>query len=269
MMTVLYVLLAAAVAWIVYATLNKKPQRSEPSARLGESPESERSYSPDHAGDDKDEWEGSFWEVVQPLPAKARLRIHYTDGTGKTTERTVDVRQFGALGNTTLLFGNCLLRGATRTFRADRIRRCVDEETGEVVADVPGYLARKYAGSPEHSRAVLAESEYDTLRILLYIGKADGQLRAAEKSVIRETRVALAHDSRLTDAMIDGLLQDMEVPTLHAFKLAVGRIAKRGPAACEIVRTASEKMVATQPTVHQAEKEALDYMQKRFSNPSP
>lgn len=267
-MTVLYVLLAVAVAWIVYAALSKKPPPIEPSVRLGESPQSGPSHFRSSEGDDKDDWEGSFWEVVQPLPTKARLRLHYTDGAGNKTERTVDVRQFGALGNTTLLIGNCLLRGATRTFRTDRIQRCVDEETGEVVADVPGYLAKKYAESPEHSSAMLVESEYDTLRILLYVGKADGQLRAAEKTVIRETCVALAHDSRLTDAMIDDLLQDMEVPTLHAFKLAVGRIAKRGPEACEIVRTASEKMVATQTTVHQAEQDALDYMHKRFANPS-
>jgi hypothetical protein len=111
----------------------------------------------------------------------------------------------------------------------------------------------------------LLESEYDTLRILLYVGKADGQLRAAEKAVIRETCIAITNDSRLTESDIEDMYTYMATPTLNAFKLAVGRLAKRDENTRSLILSTTEKMIATQKTVHHAEQEALDYMKKRFS----
>lgn len=136
---------------------------------------------------DKDEWEGSFGNVVDPHPMKARLRLTYVDGAGKQTQRTVEVREFGKLGPNTILIGHCLLRNATRIFRADRVQHCVDEKTWEVVHDIQSYLKKTYEESSERTIEDLLEGEYDTLRILLYVGKADGQLRAAERAVILET----------------------------------------------------------------------------------
>ena len=274
-MTLLYVLVAAVVVWFIYRTVAKSSSSREPGQPQTqeipltfnvtyETGDRRAHYTNDV---DKDEWEGSFWEVVQPIPVKAKLRLNYIDGAGKKTERTVDVRQFGAFGNSTLIIGHCLLRDATRTFRTDRIQKCLDEDTGELVIDVATYLNKKYDESPERSRDALLEGEYDALRVLLYVGKADGQLRAAEKVIIRETCVAITTDSRLTDATIDELFLNMAVPTLQAFKLAVGRIAKREPSARTVVMSAAEKMVGTQKVVHPAEKEALDYMQKRFATP--
>ena len=272
-MTLLYLLLGGLAIWIAYWVLTK-PRAAPPS------PQPEQYEIPikitltyDDGGYghqpresiNKDEWEGSFWEVAQPLPAKAKLRLKYTDGAGRKTERTVDVRQFGAVGPNTLLIGHCNMRDATRTFRSDRIESCIDEETGEVVSYVHTYLQNKYDQSPDRTKDLLLEGEYDTLRVLLYVGKADGQLRAAEKAVIRDTCIAITNDSRLIDSTIDELLTNMDVPTLQAFKLAVGRLAKRDQAAQAVVVNAAEKMVATQKTVHRAEQEALDYMKKRFA----
>lgn len=275
-MTLVYLLLGALAVWIAYK-LSSKPRQPQPQPQ----PQQELHEIPikitvtyDEGGYGrqpresvyKDEWEGSFWEVAQPLPAKAKLRLKYTDGAGRKTERTVDVRQFGAIGPNTLLIGHCNMRDATRTFRTDRVDSCIDEETGEVVSDVRAYLQTKYEQSPDRTKNQLLEGEYDTLRVLLYVGKADGQLRAAEKTVIRDTCIAITNDSRLTDGSIGDLLTNMDVPTLQAFKLAVGRLAKRDEAARSVVMSAAEKMVATQKSVHQAEKEALDYMKKRFAD---
>lgn len=271
-MTLIYLLLGALAIWVAYKILVKSRQDT-PSPQPIEIPiKITVSYDDGGYGRqpreniDKDEWEGSFWEVTQPLPAKARLRLKYTDAAGRKTERTVDVRQFGSIGPNALLIGHCSMRDATRTFRSDRIESCIDEETGEVVTDVREYLQTKYDQSPDRTKDLLLEGEYDTLRVLLYVGKADGQLRAAEKAVIRETCIAITNDSRLTDCTIEELFVNMDVPTLQAFKLAVGRLAKRDKAAQAVVMTAAEKMVATQKAVHQAEQEALDYMKKRFAN---
>ena len=274
-MTLVYLLAAVVVVWLVYRSFSgSKTRRGQSQTEKYEIPitikVTHESGATDHhytANIDKDEWEGSFWEVQQPVPVKARLRLNYVDGAGKRTERTVEVRQFGDFGSSTLLIGHCQLRNATRTFRTDRIAKCVDEDSGEIVSDVSTYLKNRYEESPERTRDRLLDDEYDTLRTLLYVGKADGQLRAAEKSIVRETCVAISKDLRMTDAIIEDLFASMAVPTLQAFKLAVGRLAKRDANSRAIVLAAAEKMVATQKTVHPAEQEALDYMRKRFADP--
>lgn len=276
-MTVLYIFLGGLIIWLLYQFFSK-PRQTPPPVQRGvhEIPitftaayDNAESTRRPRESIEKDDWEGSFWEVTQPLPAKARLRLKYTDGARKKSERTVDVRQFGAMGPTTLLIGHCHMRDATRTFRTDRIESCIDEETGQVVNDVRTYLENKYDESPDRTKDLLLEGEYDTLRVLLYVGKADGQLRAAEKAVMRDTCIAISSDSRLTDSTIEELFTNMDVPTIQAFKLAVGRLAKREQSARAVVMSAAVKMVATQKIVHQAEQEALEYMKKRFATDGP
>lgn len=274
-MSLLYLVVAGVTVWLLWRMISPSASRKSGNAKTShESPvavkvtceTNDKTKNPD-IDDDKDNWEGSFWEVQQPFPAKATLRIKYEDGAGTQTERVVDVRQFGTDGNGNILIGYCPMRNATRTFRTDRIKRCIDEETGELVSDVFAYLREKYDSSPERMRDTLIEKEYDTLRVLLYVGKADGQLRAPERAIIRETCRALANDSRITDAMIDELFSSLDSPTLHAFKLAVGRIGKTEATARTLLMKAAEDMVATQRAVHPAEKEALEYMRKRLFEP--
>jgi hypothetical protein len=274
-MTLLYGIFFLVVLWLLWRAFN--PQRpknpSRPDAPVPyeipitvkvsyETSGSPASYEPDI---DKDNWEGSFWEVQEPFPVTASLRIDYEDGAGKKTERIVDVHQFGTDGYGNMLIGHCRMRNATRIFRTDRIKKCIDEETGEIVDDVYAYLRAKYESSPEHARDKLYEDEYDTLRILLYVGKADGQLRAAEKAIIRETCRALANDSRLTDALIDELFSTLDVPTLQAFKMAVGRLAPKSSEVRATLVKAAEDMVATQKSVHPSEKESIEYMRRRLA----
>jgi hypothetical protein len=271
-MSLFYIVVAGVVAWLLWRMFSSNASRKSGNSNNAyeipitvkvtyESDDKTRSLDCD---DDKDNWEGSFWEVQQPFPVRATLRIDYEDGAGKRTERVVDIRQFGTDLNGNILIGHCRMRNATRTFRSDRIKRCVDEETGEIVGDVFAYLREKYESSPEHTRDTLYEEEYDTLRVLLYVGKADGQLRAPEKVIIRETCRALANDSRITDAMIDELFSSLDAPTIQAFKLAVGRLAKKEAPAHALLMKAAEDMVAIQKTVHPSEKEALEYMRKRL-----
>ena len=274
-MTLLYAIFFLAVLWLLWRAFNpaKPTTHSRPDVRtqyeipitVKVSHESSGSSTINELDIDKDNWEGSFWEVQEPFPVKASLRINYEDGAGKATERVVDIRQFGSDLYGNLLIGRCRLRNATRTFLTDRIKKCIDEETGEIVEEVFAYLRAKYESSPECTLDKLYEEEYDTLRILLYVGKADGQLRAAEKVIIRDTCCALANDSRLTDALIDEMFSALDVPTLQAFKMAVGRLAQKSSDARAVLIKAAEDMAATQKTVHPAEKEAIDYMHKRLA----
>lgn len=212
-----------------------------------------------------DPWEGSFWEAQKPLSINASLRIKYRDSADKITERTVDVRQFDSDGSNGLLIGHCKLRNATRTFKMNRIVACVDAETGEIISNVFDFLNAKYSTSPEASRDRLREEEYDVLRILLYVSKADGQLRAAERVVMRDTCRKLSGDSRMTDKMIDDMFGYLEAPSIHAFKLAVGRVANKPSIVKAVIVNASQSIVETQKEIHPAEQEALDYLNRKLA----
>jgi hypothetical protein len=119
-----------------------------------------------------------------------------------------------------------------------------------------------------HSSASDLKLEQDILRVLLYVGKADGQLRAPERSVIGSALMRLGSKSIDNPAEIDGLLANIEVPTKHAFKLAVGRLSRRDPSILQGTLSAARQIVATQKAVHVAEQEALDYLQSHVSRPT-
>lgn len=218
---------------------------------------------PEAQAADFDAWEGTFWEVSDPVAVNARLRLKYTDGNGKLSERDVSVRQFGEYGPTGLIIGHCSLRDATRTFRIDRIREATDLETGEVLTDVADFLRAEYRKSPAFSLDSIVSEHFDVIRSLLYVGKADGQLRAPERRVIAAACRELTGDDRITDDAVRDLLDSLEVPSVNAFKQAVGRIAKKGTPPMQQVLKVCEDIVATQKTVHHSEAEALAYIKSR------
>ena len=66
-------------------------------------------------------------------------------------------------------------------------------------------------------------SDYlDALKVVYYVAKADGQYRKAEKEVVTKFVQILVCDIRITSEMIDKALQTVAVPSIQAFKLAVG-----------------------------------------------
>jgi hypothetical protein len=219
----------------------------------------------DNMQGEKDAWEGTFWEADEPTPVDAVLLIDYTDANGLDTQRTVTVRQFDHKHLGGMFIGHCHLRNATRTFRADRVKTCVDSETGEVVTDVMEFLHQRYQQSPHPSATKLLETDYDTLRVLLYVGKADGQFRQAEKQIYLDVCQSISKDSRLTKDMIEKLTDNLDDLSVTAFKQAVSRLSKQSGETQSLVLDAAEQMIATQKTVHAVEKEALEYMRDRLN----
>ena len=55
------------------------------------------------------------------------------------------------------------MRDLSRTFRYDRIKSCVDLETGEVVHDVSRYLNEIHDRSPERTLGILYDDFIDIL----------------------------------------------------------------------------------------------------------
>lgn len=215
-----------------------------------------------------DAWEGSFWEVEEPRPVRVHLRIRYRDANDLQTERKIRVHQFGAFGRdreTMLLVAHCELRNEMRTFRADRIEACIDADTGMPIADVIAHLRRAYLATPELARARLEPDEYDALRVLLYLGKAEG-LRVADKAIVAEACRKLVRETHVSGELIDRFLRELGAPTVTAFELAANRLAARSPDRRIALMVAAKRLVATQTDTQPVEQQALAYLQQRLFN---
>lgn len=192
------------------------------------------------------------------------LTICYESSSGEQTQRSVSVTQFDPHE----LFGFCQLRGQYRSFLYERIFSCVDANTGEVINDPHTHLASIYRKSPRYTLDLLYRNHLEALQVLLYVGKADGQLRAEERKVIAAACKVLTGDVRITEQMASNLVDSVNIPSFHSFKVAVGRVAKRGnPGMMKRLMIACRTIVNTQKTVTATEQEALDYMAKRFQLP--
>lgn len=214
----------------------------------------------------EDSWEGGFWDAADPKDVEATLKIAYRDGNDNRTKRVVDVRRFddGLYGG--VMIGHCRLRDATRTFRFDRIERCIDVSTGEIVADVRTLLNALYEESPRSAIDALASDHLDIAKILLFVAKADGQFRRDEKLVIARYLRSLLRDERITLELIDDGFRDVHSPSLHGFKLAVGRVLTGGEVSPIELRDCCHEIVATQKAVHPSEQAALDYVDRRCAS---
>jgi len=197
----------------------------------------------------------------KPENTIATLTINYESGQGSITQRGVSVTEFDPYE----LFGLCHLRDRYRTFLCKRIISCMDVDTGEIITDLGSHLMAAYTKLPRYTLDRLCEENYEVLQVLLYVAKADGSLRAAERKVIVAACKVFTHDPRLTDDMVNKTLNNIDVPSLRTFKVAVGKVHKRGDQSImrKLIK-ASQTIVNTQKTVTATEQEALDYMAKRF-----
>lgn len=198
----------------------------------------------------------------RPANTIITLNICYESSDGELTQRGVSVTEFDEHE----IVGFCHLREQNRTFLYSRIFSCVDPSTGQSIRDVNAYLQEVYKKSPRYSADLLYHNHYETLQVLLYVGKADGQLRAEERRVIAAACKVITGDVRITENIANELIDSVGIPSLHSFKIAVGKVAKRGnPAMMKRLMIASKTIINTQKHVTATEQEALDYMAKRFA----
>jgi hypothetical protein len=214
---------------------------------------------------DKDAWEGNFYEAEGARSVQERIKFDYIDGNGKRTSRTCDVREIGFLNGDPTVIGHCNLRDATRVFRIPRMKNVRLAETEEWIRDPAQYLIEKADQQYEEDKiaAEVAQRKKDVAKLLFFIGKADGQLRSEERDILQSALCAI-FDMNTTEAA--NLINSIAPFSLQAFKIAVNRVTKQqhGSILTNIL-DAAERMVATQKTVAPAEAEALQYLRAKLS----
>lgn len=142
--------------------------------------------------------------------------MEYVDAAGQPSLRQVTVQAVGLNGSgDTTLQCLCHMRGAVRTFRADRIQYIIDQN-GEVIEDVPGFIADNLSATPKvqqpaargskkpqsdrtKRRNQIRAANRDYIRILVAIARADGSYDAAEEIPI-QAFVAGQHGEPLDEA---------------------------------------------------------------------
>jgi hypothetical protein len=211
-----------------------------------------------------DNWEGAFWDVQTPRDLSANLRIEYRDGAGSETKRDIQLMRYGPWEGGAILWAYCHLRQANRTFRTDRVLKCVDLDTGEVIDDLANWLDAKYQTSPDRAIEHIIETAWDAVRVLFYVGKADGRLTQQERAILREAIRNMSDHPAIDDRRIDALIDSLDTPSLVAFKQAYGRLIKRDVALAERIVEIAEAIVETETALSQPEQEALNYLKIRL-----
>ena len=195
-----------------------------------------------------------------------RLRLYYSDTDGSATERVVDVTHFDSRSQGLVFAGHCHLRRARRTFRLDRVSACVHPETGEVIRDpwslfVAASPDDPSSRSPRRPKATPLDAHAEVVRLLVFVGKADGRLMPAERKVIVDACNSLIQGPPWADdAELQRAIARYGVPSDEEFAAGAARLAHQNPSAFRCVATAAEQVVATQKTVHANEVAALDQL---------
>ena len=213
---------------------------------------------------EKDAWEADGWDFDTAVPLDATIEIKYTDGNGLETSRIVDVKYCSFTGNNDMFKGYCHLREANRTFRISRVQQAVDVSTGEIIDDLSVFLREKYEQSDHFALTNAFDKYYDNLRALLYVGKADGQLRRGERAVLYEFMQQITGRESIPENTLKYWADGIDLPSLAAFRQVVGRIAKQEKDLIEMTLRAAEDMSGTNKNAKPAELEAIEYMRKRF-----
>ncbi len=125
------------------------------------------------------------------------IGLIYRDASGQRSERTVRCREWWFEAGLYYLSAWCKLRGAERTFRADRIEAVVDYTTGERIDDVASFFApyigerpsvrdTRPAGIPAThvTAADLVRTFRDGAKVLLYLAMSDAHLHPAERQLV-------------------------------------------------------------------------------------
>lgn len=221
--------------------------------------------SADAEGEDNDAWE-NLDGFAPEKRLEVELEINYRDRNGQDTTRRIRLKRFACNDSLSdaALMAHCYLRGAFRSFRASRVQRCVDVETGEIIRNLPQYLLEAYASSPAGLLEAMWEKYGDELAALIYVGKLDGRLMKKEREVIASYMLNRIKDSALSEADLLEKFKTVDVLSKNQFARCLGRLAVLSDMERSSFAEAVEAIVATKKTKSAAEEEVIPYVRKRL-----
>lgn len=258
--TLIFLALLGAIAYIVYLKFatrrNEVIIHVETTQELGAN---EERTSP--IDEDKDNWERFDFYLARMLPACGKYRIKYEDQRGLKTEREIEVKRVYEIGGKYAFDAHCLLRGAHRSFIDDRISDAINVETGELVSSVARNALDQYISSDEGRVLAAIDREWVGVALLLYVCRADGQMRKPERAVVAEYLKQRCSDLNLSDLELDAAIKNAGEPDNREFKRFIRELVNAGKNdQLKDIRDCAIRIVSTQKTVSPLEKAALEML---------
>lgn len=191
-----------------------------------------------------------------------KYEIDYMDREGSVTNRFISV--YGCDGY--YMYAFCSLRGAPRTFNMENVVRAIDIDTGEIITKMKKHITEKVINDPKNHVKTALTSMLPSVRILIYIAKADGRMMASERKIITDFIVKNSN-GELDVTAVEDVIKRIEVPLKDQFFNIVDLFYKSNTEKFIEVFEYSKSIVATQKTAHPWETEALNYMESKLPSP--
>lgn len=261
------------MTWIVGLTLAlfaaylaffRKPKNREPVIRVETNVS--RSTGELNRGDlevEGDNWEQFDFYRAKMQPAKGRYHINYEDQRGLKTERDIEVKRVHECEGRYAIDAHCFLRNAHRSFLGERIGKAINIDSGEIVEDLAKDAIAQYVDSGEGRALSAIDREWMGVAVLIFVCRADGQMRKAERAIVVDYIKRHCADVLLDDAELDAAIKSVGEPDHKEFK----RIIRDLKAAGEHDRLtdlldSAKRIVETQKTVAPMERAALEMLEE-------
>lgn len=192
-----------------------------------------------------------------------RLRIQFTDRDGQSTIRDIDTKRFYTEGTDGVIHAFCQLRKANRPLRLSRISRAVDLDTGEELRDLQVWLVAQYRATPRGMADAVIDEHGDALSTLLFVAKADGAFRQAEKNHLAEFCRSVGAPPSAVDVVVKDV-SEWAVPSAIAYGKALRSTAEKPEEYRRSVLEAASRMVASDKATKDNEVKALARMAKEL-----
>lgn len=215
---------------------------------------------------ERDAWEEHAYDRKTERYLHRELRITYFDADGQISRRDITLLKYARTRyDGRVLVAECHLRRRQRCFHVDQIYECFDRDAGKPIYDLVDDLDAKFDASPEGSVERLRRSWGCAIRIVLFIGRADGRLTRAERMIISGLCRFLVRDGRVTDALVDEMLDAQMKPDLGDFETAVNELATRDFVSRMAVLRGAELILATDKTVTELERRSLEALRSAMA----
>ena len=217
--------------------------------------------------EEKDNWETFDLYSAKLLPATGRYKISYQDQTGLKTERIIRVKRVHESLGEYAIDAHCELRNAHRTFINSRVQKVVNVDTGEVVSSLANHALAQYQESGEGQVLAAIEKNWLGVAILIFVCRADGQMRKEERNIVAEYLNKCSLELELDAFELDRLIKTIGDVDYREFKKIVTSLKKVGEIdSLKLILGCAEKIVATQKIIDPMEKVALDFISEAVNS---
>lgn len=213
--------------------------------------------------DAKDNWESFDFYRAKMIPANGRYRITYEDQLGLKTDRDIVVKRVHEHDGRYAIDAHCLLRNEHRSFLGEGIKKSVNLDSGEIVADLACDAICQYAESGEGLALSAIDKEWMGVAVLIFVCRADGQMRKSERIIVANYLKKYCSNVLFEDDKLDSAIRALGNTDQKEFKRIIRDLKSAGEHGRLIdLLDCAKQIVATQKTIDPIEKAALEILEE-------